>query len=106
MNPEEIAAKASKPENATAIKVAAAAILALMGGVVRTITHGKSPSFVRYFLGGIVGMFSGIVLGLLCLHLELGQWLTLAVTAIGGYTGDPILEVLSKKLLSKGKDEP
>ena len=77
------------------------AIFALCGGVVREMTHGRTMSVTRFLTGGIVGTFTGMVVFCLCQHFGLSDMLTGAATAMGGYTGTPLLDLGSSILRDK-----
>ena len=83
-------------------------IFALCGGVVREMTHGRTMSVTRFITGGIVGVFTGMVVFCLCQHFGLSDMLTGAATAMAGYTGTPLLDlgssVLREKIANKFPD--
>jgi hypothetical protein len=76
-------------------KVAVNATLAVMGGVVRELTHGKGMSIFTFIGGGFVGMFCGILAYCVCHEYGLSQYLTAAVTGLAGYMGSPLLDFCS-----------
>jgi len=72
-------------------------IFAAMGGVVREI---KSPdedkSFPTFVGGAMVGIFAGMVVYFICKEFNVGEYLTVALTGLAGYSGAPTLDVLTK----------
>ncbi|MDR1735544.1 MAG: phage holin family protein [Oscillospiraceae bacterium] len=85
-------------------------ILASFGGLVRRISElekqgsGKKATVSYYIAGSLVSMFVGIVVYILCKNFEASQFLTAGLTALAGYAGVPVLDLLSeiaKKKLNK-----
>jgi len=72
-------------------------IFAAMGGLVREI---KSPdegkNFTQFVGGAMVGIFAGMVVYFLCKEFKTGEYLTVALTGLAGYSGAPTLDVLTK----------
>lgn len=103
-DPIKAGAEAAKPEHVDMARIAMHAIFALVGGVVHEVSHGKSVSVVKFIAGGAVGSFTGVLVYFICLHFQLGEYLTIALVGLGGYTGTPLLDILSaiaKKFVGK-----
>lgn len=76
-------------------------LLASLGGLVKRISDmEKHPNItvkISYYLAGaFISMFAGIVIFLLCKNWMVPQYLTAGLTALAGYMGTPILDLLSK----------
>ncbi|MDR1693213.1 MAG: phage holin family protein [Oscillospiraceae bacterium] len=74
--------------------------LASFGGLVRRMSElekkpEKKASFSYYIIGSLISMFVGIVVYLLCKNFEASQLLTAGLTALSGYMGVPVLDLLS-----------
>ncbi len=84
-------------------------MLASFGGLVKRIAdQEKNPtkkvSLSYYMFGSVISMFVGIVAYILCKGFNLSQLLTAGITALAGYMGSPLLELLSdiaKKRIEK-----
>lgn len=84
-------------------------ILASFGGLVKRVAElEKNPkrkvSLSYYMIGSFVSMFVGIVAYLLCKNFGASQLLTAGLTALAGYMGSPVLDLLSniaKKRIDK-----
>lgn len=84
-------------------------ILASFGGLVRRMAElEKNPerkaSFSYYIVGSCISTFVGIVVYILCKNFKVSQLLTAGLTALSGYMGAPVLDLLSdiaKKRISK-----
>jgi hypothetical protein len=75
-------------------------ILASFGGLVkRMVDHDKNPkaktSASYYMVGSLISTFVGIVVYLICKNFNLSQFLTAGLTALAGYMGAPVLDLLS-----------
>lgn len=78
-------------------------ILASFGGLVKRLSDlekgGVSKvSFSYYAIGSIVSMFVGIVVYFLCKNFDVSPFLTAGLTALSGYIGTPVLDLLSEIL--------
>jgi hypothetical protein len=88
------------------------AILASFGGLVRRMSEidrspDKKASVSYYMFGSLISMFVGIVVFLLCKNFDVSELLTAGLTALAGYMGSPVLDMLSdlaKKKLIKTTD--
>jgi uncharacterized membrane protein len=87
--------------------------LASFGGLVRRMSElekkdpGKKGSLSYYIVGSLVSMFVGVVVYILCKNFGASQFLTAGLTALSGYIGSPVLDLLSdiaKKKISKEAD--
>ena len=76
-------------------------IFALCGGIVREMTHGRTMTVTRFVMGGVVGVFTGMVVFCIAQHFGLSDNLTAAAVAMGGYTGTPLLDLGSSILKEK-----
>jgi hypothetical protein len=84
-------------------------ILASFGGLVKRVAElEKNPkqkvSHSYYMVGSFVSMFVGIVAYLLCKNFGASPLLTAGLTALAGYMGSPVLDLLSniaKKRIDK-----
>lgn len=85
-------------------------ILAWFGGLVKRIAEleknpGRKASLSYYIVGSFISTFVGIVVYFLCKNFSVSQFLTASLTALSGYMGAPVLDLLSemaKKLIEKG----
>jgi hypothetical protein len=85
-------------------------LLASFGGLVRRMAEieknpEKKASASYYVIGSAISMFVGIVVYILCQNFGVSQLLTAGATALAGYMGSPVLDMLSdiaKTKLSKG----
>ncbi|MCL2874094.1 MAG: phage holin family protein [Defluviitaleaceae bacterium] len=83
------------------IEILINAILAAFGGVVRRMSEmerqeGKKATFAYYMIGSFISMFVGIVVYFLCKNFEVTPFLTAGLTALSGYMGSPVLDLLSE----------
>ena len=74
--------------------------LASFGGLVKRLSEmeklaGKKVTFAYYFVGSLISMFVGVVVYLLCKNYGVSQFLTAGITALSGYMGAPVLDILS-----------
>ena|GEM_PF-2977914 len=74
--------------------------LASFGGIVKRLSEmerlsGQKITFAYYFVGALISMFVGIVVYLLCKNYGVSQLLTAGITALSGYMGAPVLDILS-----------
>ncbi len=84
-------------------------VLATFGGLVKRMTElEKTPdkrASLRYYLAGsLMSAFVGIVVYFLCKYFNVPQLLTFGLTALSGYMGIPVLDLLSsiaKKRIEK-----
>ena len=84
-------------------------ILASFGGLVKRIAdREKSPdrkvSFSYYVAGSLISTFVGIVVYMLCKNFDVPQFLTAGLTALAGFMGSPVLDLLydlAKKRIEK-----
>lgn len=87
--------------------------LASLGGLVkRVMEHEKNPgkkaSVSYYMIGSCISMFVGIVVYILCKSFNISQFLTAGLTALSGYMGTPVLDLLSdiaKKRITKSTEK-
>jgi len=83
--------------------------LASFGGIVKRLSEiTKNPEiklrFVDYFINSFISMFVGIIVYFLCKNFNVSQFLTAGITALSGYMGTPVLDLLSdiaKKKIQK-----
>ena len=74
--------------------------LASLGGLVKRLSEsekqsGQKMTLAYYLVGSFISMFVGIVVYFLCKNFEVSQFLTAGVTALSGYMGTPVLDILS-----------
>jgi CheY-specific phosphatase CheX len=85
-------------------------LLASFGGLVRRMAEieknpGKKATVSYYVVGSAISMFVGIVVYILCQNFGVSALLTAGATALAGYMGTPVLDMLSdiaKNKLGKG----
>ncbi len=75
-------------------------ILASFGGLVKRIADlekksDKNVSLSYYMAGSFIAMFVGIIVYLLCKNFGASPFLTAGLTALSGYMGSPVLDILS-----------
>ena len=83
--------------------------LATLGGLVRRLSElERKPkikvTFCDYFIHSFISMFVGIVIYFLCKNFNISLFLTASITALSGYMGTSVLELLSdiaKKRIQK-----
>ncbi len=88
-------------------------ILASFGGLVKRMAElekhpDRKPSLSYYMVGSFISMFVGIVVYLLCKNFGVSPMLTAGLTALSGYMGSPVLDLLSdiaKKRIAKSTGE-
>ena len=90
----------------TAWRIAIAAIFALAGGIVRQITHGKTMTLARYLGGGLVGMFAGMIVFCGCQYFGLSEWAASALSGLGGYSSEQLLDALNRRLQDRITKDP
>lgn len=80
------------------------AAFALMGGVVREFLK-KNPTlrFFNFFVGGVVGMFTGMVVYFVAHEYGWSENMTAAMCGMAGFTGPRLLEELIP-LLKRSND--
>ncbi|MDR1668578.1 MAG: phage holin family protein [Oscillospiraceae bacterium] len=84
-------------------------VLASFGGLVRRMTElerkaDKKVPLSYFIFGSAISMFVGVVVYLLCKNFGAAQLLTAGLTALAGYMGSPVLDLLSdivKKRIKK-----
>jgi len=81
-------------QNVTTNTIVWSGILALAGGVVHEIAHGKQKSATRLIAGGLIGAFTGIVALFACAHFNIGFNATGAIVGMAGYCGSPLLDLM------------
>lgn len=91
------------------IEILINSVLAAFGGVVRRMSEmerqeGKKPTFAYYLVGSFISMFVGIVVYFLCKSFEVTPFLTAGLTALSGYMGSPVLDLLSDIMQRKMKN--
>lgn len=74
------------------------ACFAAMGGLVREIANEGEHNIIKFIAGGFVGVFTGLVCFFLCKHCDASEYMTAAFTGLGGYSGAPLCELLSRRL--------
>ncbi|MDR1663947.1 MAG: phage holin family protein [Clostridiales bacterium] len=87
-------------------------VLASFGGLVKRVTEleknpRKKASVSYYMAGSLISTFVGIVVYILCKNFGVSQLLTAGLTALAGYMGSPVLDLLSdiaKKKIKKGAE--
>ena len=84
--------------------------LASFGGIVKRLSEmekadGKKLTVVNYIAGSLISMFVGIVVFVLCKNYGVSQFLTAGITALSGYMGVPVLDLLSNIARKKMKLE-
>jgi len=86
-------------------------VLASFGGLVKRLSdlektgRRKKTTFLYYITGSGVSMFVGIVVYFLCKNFEVSQFLTAGITALSGYMGTPVLDLLSDLVKKRIKDK-
>jgi len=74
--------------------------LASFGGLVKRLSDlekhpERKATFAYYVTGSGISMFVGIVVYFLCKNFDVSQFLTAGLTALSGYMGTPVLDLLS-----------
>ncbi|MCL1938435.1 MAG: phage holin family protein [Candidatus Azobacteroides sp.] len=74
--------------------------LSSFGGLIKSISESqrnpeKRVTFSHYMIGSSISLFVGIVVFFLCKYFELSSFLTAGITALSGYMGSPVLDILS-----------
>lgn len=85
-------------------------ILASLGGLVKRMSElernpERKASLSYFMMGSFISMFVGIVTYILCKNFGVSQFLTAGLTALSGYMGTPVLDLLSdiiKKRIGSG----
>jgi hypothetical protein len=88
-------------------------LLAAVGGVVKSLVEAESrngppPKLTRFIVSAIVSMFVGVIVFVLCKNFEVPIYLTAGLTALAGYMGAPVLDLLARiaqKKIEKGLNE-
>jgi len=73
------------------------ALFAVLGGLVRELTN-ESHHMVKFIAGGLIGMFTGLVAYFLLTEWAVGGRMTATLVGLAGYSGAPLLDLLSKIL--------
>ena len=87
--------------------------LASFGGFVKRLSDlekqpGKKAGLSYYIGGSIISMFAGVVMYFICKNFDVPQFLTAGITALSGYMGSPVLDLLAsilKKRIEKEIDK-
>lgn len=79
-----------------ALKVFICGMLALLGGVVREMKSDIEMTWARFMGGALVGMFTGVVVFCIMRHYGYEDWITAGLTALAGYLGTPVLDLIGK----------
>ncbi len=75
-------------------------ILASFGGLVKRMSEfeekpKRETCFSYYLAGSFISMFVGVVVYFLCKNFNASPFLTASLTALSGYMGSPVLDMLS-----------
>ena len=90
------------------IELFIAMMLSTAGGVVRKFTElERNPdqqiTLRQYMLSSAISCFVGIVVFALLRHFEMSMLLIIAIVAIAGFIGSPVIHVLSSAFMSRLK---
>ena len=81
------------------LQIAMHALFAALGGIVRELKQPEeSRKFLNFIGGALIGMFTGLIVYMICQHYDVGTYWAAAMTGLGGYAGTPLLDLLSKTL--------
>jgi uncharacterized membrane protein YeiH len=78
-------------------------ILSGTGGIIRKlIEQENNPNLrvptSRYIISAIISLFVGLIVFLMCKNFHVSMYLTAGLTALSGYMGSPILDLLLRKV--------
>jgi hypothetical protein len=96
--------------NVNYIEILINIILASFGGLVKRLTELEKMqdtkiSISYYVIGAIISMFVGIVVYFICKSFNASTFLTAGLTALSGYMGSPVLDLLSNITKKKLEEE-
>jgi uncharacterized membrane protein YeiH len=74
-------------------------ILSGTGGIIRKLIEQENNPKLRvptsrYIVSAIISLFVGLIVFLMCKNFHVSMYLTAGLTALSGYMGSPILDLL------------
>jgi len=82
-----------------AIEILITIALSSFGGIVKRLSDSEKvpeKASLSYFIAGsLISVFVGMVVFFICKNFEVSQFLTAGLTALSGYVGTPVLDLLS-----------
>jgi uncharacterized membrane protein YeiH len=78
-------------------------ILSGTGGIIRKLIEQENNPKLRvptsrYIVSAIISLFVGLIVFLMCKNFNVSMYLTAGMTALSGYMGSPILDLLLRKV--------
>jgi hypothetical protein len=78
-------------------------ILSGTGGIIRKLIEQENNEHLRirtsrYIISAIVSLFVGLIVFFLCKNFGVSPYLTAGLTALSGYMGSPLLDLLVRKI--------
>jgi hypothetical protein len=78
-------------------------ILSGTGGIIRKLIEQENNEHLRirtsrYIISAIVSLFVGLIVFFLCKNFGVSTYLTAGLTALSGYMGSPLLDLLVHKI--------
>jgi len=83
-------------------------MVAFGGGATRYLSFNEQPKLIKFFIGGIIGSFTGVIFFLFASCISQNQYWTAAMAGLGGWTGNEGMTFLFnavKKFTSKKIDK-
>ena len=85
--------------------------LAMIAGIMKELNRVNTIgfSFKRTMINGVVGSFTGVLTGFLCLQFKVPTYLTLFIVSISGWLGGNLIDffgLLLKKFIAKKFEVP
>lgn len=92
------------------IELLIAMILSAIGGVVRKLSElehspDKEVTLRQYIFASIISCFVGIVIYSILKHYDWPMLLIMAIVSIAGFTGSPVMHLLSLLFMNRLKKE-
>lgn len=82
--------------NVSTLELLMHAVFAALGGIVRELKNpDKKQDLVRFIAGAFIGIFVGLVVYFICKQYNTGEYITVAMTGLGGYVGTPMLDFIA-----------
>ncbi|MDR0949769.1 MAG: phage holin family protein [Lachnospiraceae bacterium] len=78
-------------------------LLSGTGGIIRKLIEQENNEnhhikTSRYIISAIVSLFVGLIVFFLCKSFEVSSYLTAGLTALSGYMGSPLLDLLVRRI--------
>jgi hypothetical protein len=78
-------------------------VLSGAGGIIRKLIEYENNTKIeigtsRYIISAIISVFVGLIVFFMCKNFNVSIYLTAGLTALSGYMGSPLLDLLVRKI--------